>query len=105
MSTEPSKPNWLKETNESQTVNLGGITFQKELLEKSVLAAKESGIENEDILKQTAFNIYHSQRSLKLMTRIKNNVIFWFWITAGWFLILLAGTLGISAITGLSSLF
>ena len=44
MSAESSKPNWLKDTDESQTVNLGGITFQKELLEKRVLAAKESGM-------------------------------------------------------------
>ncbi len=105
MKKEPQLPNWLKETDESATVNLGGITFHKGLLEKSVLAAKESGIENEDILKLTAFNIYHGQRNLKLMTRIKNNVIFWFWITAGWILVLIAGSLGLGAIMRLSELF
>lgn len=101
MKKEPQLPNWLKETDESATVNLGGITFHKGLLEKSVLAAKESGIENEDILKLTAFNIYHGQRNLKLMTRIKNNVIFWFWITAGWILIALLGGLGIGVLSQL----
>ena len=105
MNEEPKKPNWLKDTDETLTVNLGGITFQRRLLENCVLAAKEAGIENEDVLKQTAFNIYYGQRNLKLITRIKNNIIFWFWILFGWTLILLAGALGVTAIAGLSALF
>ena len=99
MEEEPKKPDWLKDTNETVTTSLGGLSFQKALLEKSVLAAKESGIENEDILRQTAFNIYYGQLNLKSLDRIKNNIVFWFWITAGWILVAIAGVLGIGAVS------
>ena len=98
---------------------LGGIKFDKKLLDNSVAAAKESGIENEDLLKQTAFQIYYGEPQLRSNNRIKNNVVkyselqlqstnriknnvaFWFWITAGWILIAIAGVLGIGFSFGL----
>ena len=59
-------------------------TINKELFEKAVEAAKESGIKNEDILNQTAFQLYNSMLLQKSVDRIKI-------ITGFWSLILLVG--------------
>lgn len=77
--------------------HLGGIKFDKKLLDNCIAAAKESGIENEDILKQTAFQIYYGQRQYKSTDRIRNNVVFWSWITAGWIIITLGGIGAVSS--------
>jgi len=84
-----------------QEFTLGGMKFDRKVLEKCVEAAKESGIVNEDLLKQTAFQMYYGELQLKSTNRIKGNVVFWFWITAGWMLIALLGGLGIGVISSL----
>jgi hypothetical protein len=84
-----------------QEFNLGGMKFDRKVFEKCVEAAKESGIVNEDLLKQTAFQMYYGELQLKSTNRIKNNVVFWFWITAGWILIALLGGLGIGVLSQL----
>tara|TARA_B110000090_G_C12929189_1_gene272806 strand:+ start:83 stop:427 length:345 start_codon:yes stop_codon:yes gene_type:complete len=99
MDQEPKKPDWLKDPD----VSLGGIPFNKELLEKAIKAAKESGIENEDILKQTAFQLYNSMLLQKSVDRIKNNAVFWFWILFGWILVSIAGLMGLGLVSALFS--
>ena len=96
-------------------VPFGWKTINKELFEKAVEAAKESGIENEDILKQTAFQIYNSMLLQKFVERIKydsmllqksvdrikNNAVFWFWILFGWILVSIAGLMGLGLVSAL----
>ena len=84
-----------------QEFTLGGMKFDRKVLEKCVEAAKESGIVNEELLKQTAFQMYYGELKLKSINRIRNNVVFWFWITAGWILIALLGGLGIGVLSSL----
>ncbi|MDC0376668.1 hypothetical protein OAM98_02565 [Schleiferiaceae bacterium] len=84
-----------------QEYTLGGMKFDKRVLEKYIEAAKESGIENDDLLKQTAFQMYYAELQLKSTNRIRNNVVFWFWITAGWIILAVLGGLGIGIISRL----
>lgn len=97
---QPPLPEWMKNAHQYE-LYLGGMKFERKVLEKCVEAAKESGIENEDLLKQTAFQMYYGELQLKSTNRIKNNVVFWFWITAGWILVALLGSLGIGIISQL----
>ena len=97
---QPPLPEWMKNAHQYE-LYLGGMKFERKVLEKCVEAAKECGIENEDLLKQTAFQMYYGELQLKSTNRIKGNVVFWFWITAGWILIALLGGLGIGVISSL----
>lgn len=98
---KPPLPEWMKNA-EKYEIYLGGMKFDRKILEECIAAAKESGIVSEDLLKQTAFQMYYGELQLKSTNRIKNNVVFWFWITAGWILVaILGGSLGIGIISQL----
>ena len=47
---QPPLPEWMQNAHQYE-LYLGGMKFDRKVLEKCVEAAKESGIENEDLLK------------------------------------------------------
>lgn len=96
----PPIPEWMK-NSEKYEIYIGGMKFDRRVLERCVDAAEESGIDDPNLLKQTAFQMYYGELLLKAINRIKSNVVFWFWITAGWVLVLMAGALGLGAISSL----
>lgn len=81
-----------------QEFTLGGIKFEQALWEQSLSAARETGIKNEEILSQTSFQIYYNELQLKSINRIRNNVVFWFWVTAGWILLVGGSAVGLGVL-------
>lgn len=51
---QPPIPEWMK-NSEKYEIYIGGMKFDRRVLERCVDAAEESGIDDPNLLKQTAF--------------------------------------------------